>query len=79
MRGMHVRGALLLVTLVVVAVALPGAGQTKPPEDDGSGYTWVGASILTVDVKPWGGGLRQERSVLRGLPLACIRPLESGT
>ena len=78
MRGMHVRGALLLVTLVVVAVALPGAGQTKPPEDDGSGYTWPGASILTVDVKPWGAGYVRSEPYFVDCPLACIRPLERG-
>ena len=78
MRGKHVRGALLLVMLVVAAVALPGAGQTKPPEDDGSGYTWPGASILTVDIKPWGAGYVRSEPYFVDCPLACIRPLERG-
>jgi len=81
MRGRGWRGALLLVTLgiVAVALALPGAGQSKPPQEDGATYTWGGASILTVDVKPWGGGYVRSTPYLIDCPLACIRSFERGT
>ncbi len=79
MRGTHVRGALLLVALVTVAAVLPGAGQSKrPPEDDGASYTWSGASMLTVDVKPWGGGYVRSDPYLIDCPMACVRAFDSG-
>src|SRR5262245_12058900 len=78
MRGKHVRGALLLVALVAVAVVLPGAGQSKPPESDGSAYTWTGAATLTVDVKPWGGGYVRSDPYLIDCPMACVRSFDSG-
>jgi hypothetical protein len=78
MRRAHMRGALLLVALVTVAIALPGAGQTKPPETDGSVYSWFGAATLSVDVKPWGGGYVRSDPYLIDCPMACIRPFESG-
>ena len=56
MSGKYVRRTLLLLALVAIAALLPGAGQSRPPESDGSTYTWTGAATLTVDVKPWGGG-----------------------
>jgi hypothetical protein len=78
MRSAHMRGALLLVALVTVAIALPGAGHTKPPETDGSVYSWFGAATLSVDVKPWGGGYVRSDPYLIDCPMACIRPFESG-
>ena len=38
-----------------------GPAQTKPPEDDGSRYTWPGASILRCDVKPGARATRSEQ------------------
>jgi hypothetical protein len=78
MRRAHMRGALLLVALVTTAIALPGAGHSKPPETDGSVYSWFGAATLSVDVKPWGGGYVRSDPYLIDCPMACIRPFESG-
>lgn len=70
----------LVVTLVaVVLVALPAAGQTRPPpQDDGSTYTWPGATLVTVDVQPWGGGYVRSAPYLIDCPLACVRPFDRG-
>ena len=47
--------AAVLVALIILG--LPASGQSRlPPQDDGSTYTWPGATMLTVDVQPWGGG-----------------------
>jgi hypothetical protein len=68
----------MLVT-VAVALLLPAAGQTRlPPEDDGSTYTWPGATTMTVDVAPWGGGYVRSTPYLIDCPLACIRPFDQG-
>ncbi len=67
----------VLVTTVVLL--LPAAGQTRlPPEDDGSTYTWPGATTMTVDVQPWGGGYVRSTPYLVDCPLACIRPFDPG-
>jgi len=58
------------------AALLPGAGQSRPPESDGSTYTWTGAATLTVDVKPWGGGYVRSDPYLIDCPMACIRAFE---
>ena len=43
-------------------LALPASGLARiPPEDDGSTYTWPGATTLTVDVTPWGGATFEAR------------------
>ena len=49
----------MLATSLLAAkhtLALPAAGQSTalPPEDDGSTFTWPGATTETVDVEPWG-------------------------
>ena len=46
----------LVVVLAAASALLPGTGMATPPESDGSTYTWAGAAVLTVDIKPWGGG-----------------------
>jgi hypothetical protein len=62
-----------------VLLLLPAAGQTRlPPEDDGSTYTWPGATMVTVDVEPWGGGYVRSTPYLIDCPLACIRPVQPG-
>ncbi len=68
------------VTVLAAAIllALPAAGQTRPPEDDGSTYAWSGATTVTVDVEPWGGGYVRSTPYLIDCPLACIRPLDPG-
>jgi hypothetical protein len=76
MRHAYLRRAVTISALVVIAVLLPGAGQSKPPESDGSTYTWTGAATLTVDVKPWGGGYVRSDPYLIDCPLACIRAFE---
>ena len=39
------------VLVAVIVLVLPASGQARlPPEDDGSTYTWPGATPLTVDV-----------------------------
>ena len=53
------RAAIVLATCLLAAtlLALPAAGKSRlPPEDDGSTFTWPGATTVTVDVEPWGGG-----------------------
>ena len=79
MGGRHVRRTLLLLlALVTISVLLPGAGQSRPPESDGSTYTWTGAATLTVDVKPWGGGYVRSDPYIIDCPMACIRSFEPG-
>jgi len=74
--GRRIGCAALLVTATLLA--LPTSGQTRPPEDDGSTYTWAGATTLTVDVEPWGGGYIRSTPYLIDCPLACIRPFDPG-
>ncbi len=67
------------VLVAVILLVLPASGQTRlPPEDDGSTYTWPGATLVTVDVQPWGGGYVRSTPYLIDCPLACIRSLEPG-
>jgi hypothetical protein len=67
---------LLVLSVAAAAALLPGAGQSRPPESDGSTYTWTGAATLTVDVKPWGGGYVRSDPYLIDCPMACIRAFE---
>jgi hypothetical protein len=67
---------LLIVALAATAALLPASGQSRPPESDGSSYTWTGAATLSVDVKPWGGGYVRSDPYLIDCPLACIRPFD---
>ena len=77
MSGRFIRRGLLVLAAAAVAVLLPAAGQSKlPPEHDGSGYTWVGAVGMTVDVLPWGGGYVRSDPYLIDCPMACVRPFE---
>ena len=77
MSGRFVRRGLLVLAAAAVAILLPAAGQSKlPPEHDGSGYTWVGAVGMTVDVLPWGGGYVRSDPYLIDCPMACVRPFE---
>jgi Divergent InlB B-repeat domain len=77
MSGRFMRRGLLVLAAAAVAVLLPTAGQSKlPPEHDGSGYTWVGAIGMTVDVLPWGGGYVRSDPYLIDCPMACVRPFE---
>lgn len=76
MRSRYACRALLIASLVAVAALLPGAAQSRPPESDGSTYTWTGAATLTVDVKPWGGGYVRSDPYLIDCPLACTRAFE---
>ena len=76
MRRKHVRWVLLVLSVAAATALLPGAGQSRPPESDGSTYTWTGAATLTVDVKPWGGGYVRSDPYLIDCPLACIRAFE---
>lgn len=70
---------LVVSVAAVVLLALPASGQTRlPPQDDGSTYTWPGATTVTVDVQPWGGGYVRSTPYLIDCPLACIRPVEPG-
>ena len=66
----------LMVALVATAALLPASGQSRPPESDGSSYTWAGAATLSVDVKPWGGGYVRSDPYLIDCPMACIRPVD---
>ncbi len=77
MRGRYAR-ILLVLALAATAALLPTAGQSRPPESDGSTYTWTGAATLTVDVKPWGGGYVRSDPYLIDCPLACIRSFDPG-
>lgn len=76
MKGGNVLRVLLLVALVATAALLPASGQSRPPESDGSSYTWTGAATLSVDVKPWGGGYVRSDPYLIDCPMACIRPFD---
>jgi hypothetical protein len=76
MRRRHVKWVLLMLSVTAAAALLPGAGQSRPPESDGSTYTWTGAATLTVDVKPWGGGYVRSDPYLIDCPMACIRAFE---
>ena len=70
------RAAVLGTALLL---ALPASGLARlPPEDDGSTFTWPGATTVTVDVEPWGGGYVQSTPYLIDCPLACIRPFDAG-
>ena len=73
MRHKYLRRAALVASLAVIAALLPGAGQSRPTESDGSTYTWPGAATLTVDVKPWGGGYVRSDPYLIDCPMACFR------
>ena len=65
--------------LAATLIALPAAGNSRlPPEDDGSTFTWPGATTVTVDVEPWGGGYVRSTPYLIDCPLACIRPFDAG-
>lgn len=68
--------ALLIVSVTAIAALLPATGQSMPAETDGSTYTWAGAAVLTVDVKPWGGGYVRSEPYLIDCPKACIRPFD---
>ena len=75
------RAAIVLATSLIAAtlIALPAAGNSRlPPEDDGSTFTWPGATTVTVDVEPWGGGYVRSTPYLIDCPLACIRPFDAG-
>lgn len=76
MRGGYVPRVLIVLALFATAVLLPSSGQSRPPETDGSSYTWAGAATLSVDVKPWGGGYVRSDPYLIDCPLACIRPVD---
>jgi hypothetical protein len=75
------RTAILVAGSLIAAIflALPASGQVRmPPEDDGSTYTWPGATTVTVNVEPWGGGYVRSTPYLIDCPLACIRPFDQG-
>lgn len=76
MKTKYVSRLLLILSVTAIAVLLPGAGQSMPPETDGSTYTWQGAAVLTVDVKPWGGGFVRSDPYLIDCPKACIRSFD---
>lgn len=76
MRGGNLARLMLVVALVATAALLPASGQSRPPESDGSSYTWTGAATLSVDVKPWGGGYVRSDPYLIDCPMACIRPFD---
>jgi len=78
MSGKTMRRGMLVLALAAVAALLPAAGQSRPPESDGSTYTWTGAATLTVDVKPWGGGYVRSDPYLIDCPMACVRSFDSG-
>jgi hypothetical protein len=69
---------LLVVALSAVVALLPATGHAGPPQSDGSTYTWPGAAVLTVDVKPWGGGYVRSDPYLIDCPGACVRPFDPG-
>ena len=67
------------ILAAAILLVLPASGQSRlPPEDDGSSYTWPGATAVTVDVQPWGGGYVRSTPYLIDCPLACIRPFQRG-
>jgi uncharacterized repeat protein (TIGR02543 family) len=76
---------LRLLPLIVVGIALlaaapsSGFGRSTPVADDGSSYTWPGASRLIVDVDHWGGGYVRSQPYLIDCPFACIRSVAPGT
>jgi hypothetical protein len=75
------RAAIVVATSLLAAtlLAFPAAGKFRiPPEDDGSTFTWPGATTVTVDVEPWGGGYVRSTPYLIDCPLACIRPFDAG-
>jgi len=76
MSSRAMRWVLLTLTVAGVAAALATTGQSKPPESDGSTYTWTGAATLSVDVKPWGGGYVRSDPYLIDCPMACLRAFE---
>jgi hypothetical protein len=46
MRGGNLARLMLVVALVATAALLPASGQSRPPESDGSSYTWTGAATF---------------------------------
>ena len=78
MNRKHVKWVVLVLSMAAAAALFPGAGQSRPPESDGSTYTWTGAATLTVDVKPWGGGYVRSDPYLIDCPFACIRSFDAG-
>ena len=54
--------ARVAVLVAVILLVLPASGQTRlPPEDDGSTYSWPGATVVTVDVQPWAAAMSAAR------------------
>lgn len=78
MKRRHVKWMVLVLSMAAAAALFPGASQSRPPESDGSTYTWTGAATLTVDVKPWGGGYVRSDPYLIDCPFACIRSFDAG-
>ena len=75
------RAAMVIAASVVAAalLVLPAAGQVRvPPQHDGSTFTWPGATTVTVNIEPWGGGSIESAPSLINCPLACIRPFDRG-
>ena len=72
----YVRRVLFVIAVVVIGAMLPGAGQSRPPESDGSTYTWTGAATLTVDIKPWGGAYVRSDPYLIDCPMGCTRAFD---
>jgi uncharacterized repeat protein (TIGR02543 family) len=79
------RRRLRLLPLIAVGIALVAAlpassfGRTTPFAEDGSSYTWPGASRLIVDVDHWGGGYVRSHPYLIDCPFACVRSVATGT
>lgn len=78
MNRKHVKWVVLVLSMAGAAALFPAASQSRPPESDGSTYTWTGAATLTVDVKPWGGGYVRSDPYLIDCPFACIRSFDAG-
>ena len=78
MERKHVKWVVLVLSMAAAAALFPAASQSRPPESDGSTYTWTGAATLTVDVKPWGGGYVRSDPYLIDCPFACIRSFDAG-
>jgi hypothetical protein len=72
-----VRRVLFVIAVVVIGAMLPGAGQSRPPESDGSTYTWTGAATLTVDIKPWGGAYVRSDPYMIDCPMGCTRAFDA--
>src|SRR5262245_66541425 len=68
----------MLTGLILFAVPAAGRTHASPQETDGSSYTWPGATMVTVDVQPWGAGYVRSTPYLIDCPLACVRPYEPG-